>query len=83
MCQNAGKYLYRGQCNPNWTLRPTIERDLTSFDHRPVDITLPLREKSIVTECRKRLAVPSGSTWYTLKTPPDTMRFDHAGRIPE
>ena len=29
------------------------------------------------------LAVPPGSTWYTLKTPPDTLRFDHDGRIPE
>lgn len=49
-------FLYRGQCNADWTLRPTIERGLEPQDANHVDVSLPLREKRIIIECRNRLA---------------------------
>lgn len=51
-----GPFLYRGQSNPAWTLKPGIERDRDPNHAKRVDAALPLREQRIITECQKRLA---------------------------
>jgi hypothetical protein len=56
-----------------------LHRELVDYKNNERYFNLSISRRSIA----ELLAVPSGSNWYTLKIPRDTLRFDHAGRIPE
>ena len=56
-----------------------LHQELVEYKNNERYFNLSITPDSI----EKLLSVGTDQAWYTLKTPPDTMRFDHAGRIAE
>jgi|GEM_PF-4114507 len=56
-----------------------LHQELVEYTNNERYFNLSVTPESI----RKLLSVAPDQRWYTLRTPPDTMCFDHAGRIAE
>ena len=56
-----------------------LHQELVEYKNNERYFNLSITPEAI----RTLLSVTPDQSWYTLRTPPDTMRFDHAGRIPE
>jgi hypothetical protein len=57
----------------------SLHQELVEYKNNERYFNLSIKPDSI----RKLVSVAQDQSWYILKTPPDTMRFDHSGRIPE
>lgn len=56
-----------------------LHRELVEYKNNERYFNLSISREAIA----ELLAETGDQSWYRLHTPPDTMRFDHAGRIPE